>query len=324
MKRYLGIGTAFFLASVLVGCSSSPQSASPDAGLGAGVYNGQPLLPPPAHGYQINVGPFDIPPGGEKILCQYFQVPDQNAFAVTKYEVRMTAGSHHFLVVDTPYTTIPQQGLYDCSAEGELFSTATGLAFATQDEYDGITFPPGMGVYMKAGKVILVQTHYFNLDPNGATHQGYVTLNAETADPSTINQWAGYLFFDNQNLSIPPHSQTTVTKDCYANAPYRVLGLAGHFHQHGILFDVEQIPLGSSTGTSIYRTSMWDHPVPRYFTPPARPLPVGAGDDIQYSCAYENDTDQTLVFGNSAISNEMCILFGYYYPSDWSSPLLCY
>jgi hypothetical protein len=39
-----------------------------------------------------------------------------------------------------------------------------------------------------------------------------------------------------------------------------------------------------------------------------------AGTHITYSCDYDNPRDTTLVFGNSAEKNEMCLLHGMYWP----------
>jgi hypothetical protein len=44
---------------------------------------------------------------------------------------------------------------------------------------------------------------------------------------------------------------------------------------------------------------------------------------VDWSCTYVNDTSQTLVFGQSATKNVMCIGASIYYPvSDISSPVL--
>ena len=33
-------------------------------------------------------------------------------------------------------------------------------------------------------------------------------------------------------------------------------------------------------------------------------------------CSYNNTTSSYIKFGESALSNEMCIIWGYYYPSQ--------
>ncbi len=323
---------AFVLAAAALGCSAPPapvqDAGTPpaqDAGPLPTSYTGQPMLPPPAHGLQFNMGPFEVPAGGEVLMCQYGQMPPGPALEVVKYQVNMTGGSHHFVAVDSDVTAPPQAGMFDCSSQGEIFANAVGLALATQDQQDGITFPDGLAVHVPGGEVLLLQSHFFNLDPSGAAHTAYVTLNMETAvDPSAIVDHVGYIGFQNANIDVPAHGTQTISMDCIAQQPYRILGLAGHFHEHGTLFDVQQIPLGADAGSDVFQTTQWDHPQPAYFLPPSAPLAVNAGDDIRFSCSYDNTTDQPLYEGGSALTNEMCILFGYYYPSFWSSPLLCF
>ena len=48
---------------------------------------------------------------------------------------------------------------------------------------------------------------------------------------------------------------------------------------------------------------------------------VKKGDAISWSCTYDNQTGKTLHFGDSASTNEMCILVGIYYPAPNSQTL---
>ena len=62
-------------------------------------------------------------------------------------------------------------------------------------------------------------------------------------------------------------------------------------------------------GETLYDVASWEAP-PKTFTP-ARPLT--ATQHIDFTCTYKNDTSETLTFGESAATNEMCILLGQYY-----------
>jgi hypothetical protein len=84
-----------------------------------------------------------------------------------------------------------------------------------------------------------------------------------------------------------------------------LLSLRSHMHQWGKTFAVD------SDGTELFQTTSWSHAAPKFFDPP---LPVKAGQPIRYSCSYENTTTEPLTFGESASSNEMCALFGAFYP----------
>jgi len=68
----------------------------------------------------------------------------------------------------------------------------------------------------------------------------------------------------------------------------------------------------------LYQTTNWDDPPLE-----AKSIDLAAGDQIQWSCTYNNDTGGILTFGESAATNEMCIFTGQYYPApDTGDPMI--
>jgi hypothetical protein len=45
-------------------------------------------------------------------------------------------------------------------------------------------------------------------------------------------------------------------------------------------------------------------------------MALTAGQQIDYECNYQNTGTTTVIAGGSAATNEMCVLFGAYYPRD--------
>jgi hypothetical protein len=43
---------------------------------------------------------------------------------------------------------------------------------------------------------------------------------------------------------------------------------------------------------------------------------MGAGASIKWTCMYYNPTSQPMTFGDSAMTNDMCIYLGQYYPAE--------
>jgi hypothetical protein len=54
------------------------------------------------------------------------------------------------------------------------------------------------------------------------------------------------------------------------------------------------------------------------------PLALAKGDSITWTCDYDNPTESTLTFGESATTNEMCILSGRYFPSTDGETIECF
>jgi hypothetical protein len=55
----------------------------------------------------------------------------------------------------------------------------------------------------------------------------------------------------------------------------------------------------------LYQSDTWREPAPRVFDPP---FVLAAGKTVSFSCTYHNETGVEIKFGNSAVTDEMCIL----------------
>jgi hypothetical protein len=76
-------------------------------------------------------------------------------------------------------------------------------------------------------------------------------------------------------------------------------------HKQGVHFVAK-----TNTGVTLYDGTEWAEPLPKGFDPA---VPLKAGTQITWSCTYNNATGQTLTFGESALTNEMCIFPGEFY-----------
>jgi hypothetical protein len=110
----------------------------------------------------------------------------------------------------------------------------------------------------------------------------------------------------------------------------KLLQVTGHMHSRGQHFEAAVIPggdagsaaddasaidaaaVGDAGARLLYSSDTWNEPGSLDLTPA---LQIGGGDIIRYYCTFENDTDAAFVYGQSAATNEMCNLFGVYYPS---------
>jgi len=70
----------------------------------------------------------------------------------------------------------------------------------------------------------------------------------------------------------------------------------------------------SDTGTLVDNGTPYDNPPFVIYNDPNL-LTFSATEGIRWQCAYNNTTTQTFTFGQSAVSNEMCFFWGYYYPA---------
>jgi hypothetical protein len=252
---------------------------------------------------------FTVPPNQEVFKCQDFANPFRGqAIDVTRYDLSMTTGSHHMLLFYTPGAT--NGPLIDCPQGGLQIGPYT---FGAQSEKASRTYPNGVGAAIPAGTGFTVDAHYVNA--GSAPLEGIVKVTMFVARPGLVTQHAGALNFILTSISIPATGQpVTATGTCSLGQEANLLWAGAHMHKRATAF------VATSGSTTLYQTNVWDEPPPKTFSPP---LQLAADASVTWSCTYLNDTDSTLSFGPSALSNVMCNFNGAFYPvQDPSNPVV--
>jgi hypothetical protein len=246
----------------------------------------------------LDMTEFTVEPGGEAYRCQNFANPFGGAVDVDRFDAHMPEGSHHMIVffVDD----IADGPLEECS--GSEFHPNV---FGAQTPDGVMDLPPGVGVAMPPQSGLRFQLHYVN-DTDHPVTAG-VKTRFHVAAPGTIQNHAGQLLFSNEDIVVPPSQPTDVTKTCTLPKSVSLIGASAHVHRHAVNF------IATAGDTLIYRTTGWSDLTPARFDPP---LDLAEGQDVTFTCTYVNETATTLKFGESAVTDEMCILGAIYYPVD--------
>ena len=134
------------------------------------------------------------------------------------------------------------------------------------------------------------------------------------AAPASVVHHSNFMFWGPTSLFILPRSSSSVTQFYRFNkaTPPNLFGLTTHTHSRGVRTTVQMGPDGA--GRQVYENTNWEEPKLQLFTPPL--LAASANDGLRITCEYQNNTDNTLTFGESALLNEMCFLWAYYYPDQ--------
>jgi hypothetical protein len=249
---------------------------------------------------------FDIPPGGETFRCQNFQNPYSRDVAILSSEAFMTVGSHHmFLFIEPDSVESP---LTECS--GLSFGTYLHLA---QRSESIITYPPGVGRILPGTNGLQIMVHYLNSSTETIHAQVAVTIHA--TEPEKVAIHASQIFANTLGISLPPMEKSTIKHSCGVPKDINLFTAASHMHSHGTYYTAR-----TSDGQLLYETKDWAEPEPWTFTPPRL---LKAGSTIDVTCQYDNETNETLSFGESAATNEMCIFVGGYYPAADGEQITC-
>jgi Copper type II ascorbate-dependent monooxygenase, C-terminal domain len=270
----------------------------------AGCSSGTPVMMQNQNEFSYSLTPFTLAPGAEQIQCYYVAADGKEKY-VNRFITDMNPGSHHLIVMRIDETRAggnkPPAGPADCV---DIPAGFDGMLPGSQQLHSDFPLPDGVAMKVSATHGLYFQSHYINATSSSITTG--VTWKLETVEKAKVQQIAGIVFYSNWALSVPPGmSQATVT--CPAPQDMSLVTGTGHMHKRGIAFDA------TLSGTNIFHTNNWDEPDGAIYASPG--LTVKTGDNIVWTCTYDNTTSTTFHFGNSAAANEMCIFAAGYYPS---------
>jgi Copper type II ascorbate-dependent monooxygenase, C-terminal domain len=313
-------------------CTSGSDSPGSDAA--------KPDLPPSAASanpqqYTLRMDSFEVAGGAEYYKCQDIPNPFGGDIAIIKTESTVSRGAHHMYAFQIPAEQAafaPDAGLFaaEAFAPDASVSTATpfvangaktpifdcpagGLEFhpyihLTQRAHDVMVYPAGVGRSFKASEAIRFMVHYLNT--SDAPIQVGAEITVSYVQPSAAQQVAAGVFVFAGSIEVPPGASTQsfsfpVPEDM------TFLQVTGHMHRRGRHYEARVTNTAGET-RPLYASDTWDEPTTLNLTPP---FVMKQGDTIDYSCSFENDSEMTLGYGESASKNEMCNLFGVFYPA---------
>jgi hypothetical protein len=210
----------------------------------------------------------------------------------------MSQGSHHLLLFYKPGVT--QNGPLEMCSGLEFAPTPYG----SQQPDDSLPYPPGVAAQIPGGTGMRIQAHYLNTTMSTVT--AHVEVIFHLADASTVQYPAGVLFVIDTNIDVAPNSSAVVADDCTIPQDMNIVRASSHMHRHGTSF------VATVGGQTLYQTTTWSDPKPDVFTPP---MALKQGDPLHFACSFTNNGTQPLTFGESALTDEMCILTAAFYPA---------
>jgi hypothetical protein len=317
----------------LAGCSSSngamssskssSTGGSTSSSTGGGTGGGSSLAPPPAgQGIQLEMQT-TIAAGSEDERCKFVTTTED--MWVHQEAVQYTPGSHHFILWNTTYTSVPTKDINGNTVDTSAVFECPGGPPAAWDvsRYVGGSqsadapnilgaLPADVAIHIPAGSVLMMDLHVLNTTGNALPVT--VKMNLDTIPAGQAKQEAGIYFFYNPFIAIPPASTSHARMSCPVTSDLTLTTAQTHMHKWGLGGTAN---LESSTGALIqklYTSDTWSDPtVTQWATPP---MTLKAGEQIDYECNYQNEGTTTIIQGLSAATNEMCVFQGAYYPRD--------
>jgi hypothetical protein len=288
--------------------------------------------PPTGVGLQFDLPQVMVPPGQEVQACWYLKLPSDDDFFFDHVQSAVSEGGRHLYLFKSEYFDVADDFRTDCFEPVD--TNQWSVVLNSQNRNLDWTLPDGVAFHLRHRTQIMVQAHFYNTGTQPVP--GRATINLWRRDDATVRHWANVIVAVQNNISIPPEGSFTTKLHCTlpvdtaetatANRihPTHILALAGDFHRAGRDFQVENFQLSSTNGCPpncpgtegppiYYDMSDGMNPLWKPFPDDAATLPNQAG--FSFTCAYQNQTNQTVSFGPHVLTEEHCTLFIYFYPA---------
>jgi hypothetical protein len=255
---------------------------------------------------ELKMQPFTVGAGQEAFACQNFANPggaDMLVFVQT--ESFMSTGSHHMFVMEGGNNQNGPLETEQTNPQGCNGLQFSSMIHSAQTPQVIMKYPPGIGAKLNAGIGIRMIAHYYNTTTGSLTPDVRVLL--YKAFPGEVNQLAGFLFGNLIGLRVGAGQMGSAHGTWTMPYDIGMLNFVSHMHSHAINF------VANVNGQQLYQTTEWDAPTAADFTNGGTtpPKQITGGSVIDWTCSYDNTSGtQALTFGESAKTNEMCIING--------------
>lgn len=300
------------------GCSSSSSPSS-----GGGGDGGSSMLAPPAQGQGIQLS-FEttIAASTEDERCKFVQTTDD--MWVNSEDIRYTPGSHHFILWQTSYPSIPTvdstgatvdtSGVFDCIDGPQVKWSVNGpIGGAQAPDAPPVlgNLPSDVALHIPAGSVLVMDLHVLNASPKPLDTT--VLINLNTVPKSQVQQEAGMYFFYNPFIRVPAGGSSAARMSCPVTGNVTLANGQTHMHKQGVSASVRLNDASGNMLQAMYASQQWTDPPVTEWSPG---MALQAGQQIDFECHYQNPGTTDVIQGLSAATNEMCVFLGAYYPRD--------
>lgn len=186
----------------------------------------------------------------------------------------------------------------DVSTCFDMPAPATGLHVWVPGG-NSLALPDDMGVEVpQSTSKLVVQIHAIRTS-DGPSLPAQVTIETTDVEPARVAAW---LAMTAPIPALRPHMIDSSTAVCTATADFTVIRDWPHMHLAGHEFHGAVVRKGTGSTDALVDVVPWDFYLQRTYEVN---VSVGAGDAIQTSCVWENDTND-YIFGGPRTTDEMC------------------
>ncbi len=271
----------------------------------------------------MRMTPFPVRPGADREGCEYRVTPNHRPMDVSAFELKVTPGTHHFVVWEylgrdhTPadfWSGIAYSpGCIGLGPQDGFVSTAN--LFGMLSGHIRVQFPPGIAVRLEPDAAVYADLHLHNYGSSPLTAEA--VFNFIPARKGTVRHRAQALTVGSLQIDIPPHGTASLTGEWHTTTDLNLVQVSTHQHRRGTQVSVHRVDAAGTDLGELVTSTDWEHPNVRWFLDAMR---LAAGEGLRFTCDWNNPDDHPVHFGVTT-EDEMCFATGYFYPDDESKPV---
>jgi hypothetical protein len=253
-----------------------------------------------------------VAPGYEGTKCQKVRLGNSNALKIGQIHNKLSAASHHLVVSAVTDPAETESDPFDCSPFRAVLIGAP--LTVTQKHDDTIPMPDGVGFPLVADQLMHLEMHFINTGTETVDVEATSEL-FPRADPENVEE-AAFIIIGSLDIKIPPKTAMDLPWSFVtlpeAFAGVNFFGATGHTHRFGTATRLQIAGPAGADPKTIYDPPnfTWTEAELKLFAPYEH---VPAGGGFRFQCAWDNQTDSMVTYGESALQ-EMCFFWTYYYP----------
>jgi hypothetical protein len=314
MFRIASTALAFSAAILLVGCDSSSTAGAADAGRP----DADPGPDTTGETFSVTIGPIAVPAGHEDTMCVEKRVGNLDHKWIGKLHTHLHGVSHHVIVYRVNSTT-EQPEPFPCTPFVDTLDPAKGTPImVSQVHEETLDFPFGVALGLEPDQMVRIEMHFINTTDVDASVDAEAVF--EVLPDAQFHNEVGFLFIGDPDINLPPAQETSLGPIWFPMpdtlADVQIFAMTGHEHQWGTGVKVEWVDWRDGDPVPVYDYPQWNWAEPQVaqFRPALNMTP---GSGFNFSCSWNNKSDRTVQFGESA-TDEMCFFWAYYYPNKGS------
>jgi hypothetical protein len=250
-----------------------------------------------------------VPAGADTYGCRYLAMP-REAVSLLAVAHTYTQGNHHLLVFRTDLAAVPAgaDAERDCFAPDDVMVHARAQVYGSEAKTGSFALPQGVGLPLRGGEVLVMQTHYLNAGAGDVDASSTLTITTTAVPPE---QRAGTFFFADPFVDVPAGQKARAQIRCAFPNAATILAVSAYAHARATDFAAFVDPETGPVSTApFYRAPGFANPLPLQTT-----LPVPARSHVRALCTYDNTRGATELFGGARNdADEACVLSGVYFP----------